>query len=72
MQPAKALSCKSREILTARLRADLRVYAEAVTALEQGVKKDFGRAIQKAEHARLAFKAAREALNKHVSSHGCI
>lgn len=36
-----------------RLRADLRVYAEAVTALEQSVKKDFESAIQKAEHARV-------------------
>jgi hypothetical protein len=71
MPPARSLSCKSREMLRARLRADLKVYAEAVDALEQAAGKSFERAVKAAEHARLAFNEARSRLNAHTSSHGC-
>lgn len=71
MQAAKAPSCKDREMLKDRLRADMKVYADAVGTLERSVGKSFEKAHQKAEHARLAFQAAREKLQKHMASHGC-
>jgi len=72
MQPAKAPSCKDRQILRARLRADLRVYVDAVTWLDQSAGKDFEKAFKHAEKARRAFLAAREKVNQHISSHGCV
>jgi hypothetical protein len=69
MQPAKP--CKNNEILKARLRADLKVYADAVATLESNVGKQFEKIHQKAEHAKLAYKAARERLHEHLASHGC-
>ena len=71
MQPAKAPSCKSREILKARLRADLKVYRDAVVALQESSGPDFREAHHKAEHSRLAYEAARDKFNAHVTSHGC-
>ena len=58
-------------MLKARLRADLKVYADAMIALDQSVGKDFEKAQQKAEHARLAFQAAQDKLAEHIASHGC-
>ena len=64
--------CKTRSILTNRLRADLKVYADAIRALPQSVgKDDFEKAHQRAERARRAYEMAREKLNRHVESHGC-
>jgi hypothetical protein len=71
MQPAKAPSCVNREILKARLRADLKVYADAVAVLEGNVGRGFENAHKKAEHARLAYQAARQKLKEHTASHGC-
>ena len=70
MQPAEA-SCKARAILQSRLRADLKVYADAIRALQQSLGKDFEKAHQRAERARRAYEAAREKLNQHVATHGC-
>ena len=72
MHPAKANVCKSRDMLKARLRADLRVYRDAVVALQESTGPDFREAHHKAEHARLAYEAARDRFNAHVASHGCI
>ncbi len=71
MQAAKASSCVNHEILKARLRADLRVYADAVAELEGNVGRGFEKAHKKAEHARLAYQAARQKLKDHIESHDC-
>jgi len=71
MQSAKARACVNHEILKARLRADLKVYADAVAELEGNVGKGFEKAHKKAEHSRLAYQAAREKLKEHSDSHGC-
>jgi hypothetical protein len=72
MQPGKAPSCTDRQILRARLRADLRVYVDAVAWLDQATGKDFEKAFKHAEEARRAFLAAREKVNRHITSHGCL
>jgi hypothetical protein len=73
VQPAQATACKSREILKDRLRADLRVYKDAVERLDAAVfeKSDraFDGAVKNAETAQRAFRLARESYNKHVASH---
>ncbi len=52
------------------MRADLRVYREAVDALGTPTK-DFEKAQKLAEIARTAYEAARDRFNAHVSSHKC-
>lgn len=75
MQAAKATACKSREMLKDRLRADIRVYKDAVERLDSAVfeksSQAFDRAIKRAETAQRAFRRARDTYNKHVMSHGC-
>jgi hypothetical protein len=71
MQPKEALDCKTHEMLEARLRADLRVYRDAVNALEANRGTGFQKAHKLAEIARIAYEAARETFNVHVSSHRC-
>ena len=63
--------CRDRDMLSARLRADLKVYREAVSALQSSIGKDFKQTHERAEHARLAYEAARQALLSHIESHGC-
>lgn len=62
-------------MLRDRMRADLKVYREAVTTLEaaavQSVRKDFDKAVNRAEAARRAFQRARGRLNRHAAYHGC-
>jgi hypothetical protein len=71
MLPKEALECKTHEILKARMRADLRVYKEAVDALEESAGGGFEKAHRLAEIARIAYEAARNRFNAHVSSHRC-
>jgi len=71
MQSASGPSCKTRDMLKARMRADLKVYRDSVDELEQHSGLDFMQAHQNAEHTRLAYLAAREKLNQHIASHGC-
>ena len=71
MQTAEAPSCAAREILKARLRADLKVYADAVDTLQRNIGKDFEKAHQRVERARRAYDTARDKLNRHIASHGC-
>lgn len=71
MQPKQALDCKTHEMLKARMRADLRVYKDAVEALEESTGKNFERVHKLAESARIAFEAARDRFNAHVASHKC-
>jgi hypothetical protein len=51
--------------------ADQKVYRDAVDTLVQFTGDGFLEAHRKAEHARLAYEAAREKLNEHLASHGC-
>ena len=69
--PSVEDSCKTRTILTTRLRADLKVYADAIRLLPQSIGKDFEKFHQRAERARRAYEMAREKLNRHLESHGC-
>jgi hypothetical protein len=73
MQPASAPTCKTREILKDRLRADLRVYVDAVAILEAAAVdgQDFNKAARDAATAQFAFETARDRYNQHVSSHAC-
>lgn len=71
MQPKQGLDCKTHEMLKARMRADLRVYKDAMDALEESTGKNFGRTHKLAETARIAFEAARDRFNAHVASHKC-
>ena len=71
MQPKEALDCKTHEMLKARMRADLRVYRDAVDALEANRGTGFEKAHKLAKIARIAYEAARDRFNAHVSSHRC-
>ena len=71
MQPALGLSCKAVEILRARMRADLKIYRDAVVELEQTSGPDYKKAHQRAEHARLAYEDARRKFDEHSANHGC-
>jgi hypothetical protein len=71
MLPKEALDCKTHEMLKARMRADLRVYRDAVDVLESSTSEAFERAHKLAEIARIAYEAARDRFNAHVSSHRC-
>jgi hypothetical protein len=73
--------CRDREILKSRLRADSRVYADAIKVLQyyamealaalQASRADFKKALRLAEHARLAYESSRQHLSQHVASHCC-
>jgi hypothetical protein len=71
MVPTEFPACKAREILKSRVRADLKVYAAAVSALQRSLGQDFKKASRNAERARLAFEAAGKKLADHLQSHGC-
>jgi hypothetical protein len=71
MPPAEAPSCQTRETLKARMRADLKVYKDAVVELDQSSGLDFKKARQRAEHTRLAYEAARDMLEAHIAAHAC-
>jgi hypothetical protein len=53
------------------MRADLRVYRDAVNALEESTREGFEKAHKLAETARIAYESARDRFNRHVSSHRC-
>jgi len=71
MVPTENPPCKAREILKARVRADLKVYGDAVNTLQRSMGRDFKKAHANAERARLAFETASKKLADHVASHGC-
>ena len=63
-------------MLRARLRADMRVYRDAVDAMDtaavRGVPiEEFNKIAKHAAHAMQAFTRARERLNRHISQHAC-
>jgi hypothetical protein len=57
------------------MRADLRVYRDAVNRLDVEALSlsgtGFEKAVRNAHIAQFAFEAARDRFNLHVSSHGC-
>jgi hypothetical protein len=71
MRPKEAEECKTHGMLKERMRADLRVYKNAVDSLEANTGESFEKAHKLAEIARIAFAAARNRFNAHVSSHKC-
>ena len=67
----EAPDCKTHEMLKSRMRADLRLYRDAVSVLEESSGDVFEKAHKLAEIARIAYEAARDRFNAHVSSHRC-
>jgi len=54
------------------MRADLRVYRQAVVALElEPSPEEFPVVHKNMERARLAYEAARATLEAHIAIHGC-
>jgi acetyl-CoA carboxylase carboxyltransferase component len=80
-EPGMPGRCKTREMLKARVRAELRVYGDAIAVLQkhsidalsalQDTRDSFKKAHQLAEHARLAYQVSRRKLDDHIASHGC-
>ena len=72
--------CKTREMLKARVRADLKAYGDAVAILQEhsvaalsalDEPGGFKRAQELAERARLAYHVSRQKLDDHIAAHGC-
>ncbi|MCU1338919.1 MAG: hypothetical protein JWO19_4500 [Bryobacterales bacterium] len=73
--------CKTREMLKARVRAELKVYGDAIAVLQKhsidallaldDPGDGFKRAQGLAEHARLAYEDSRQKLDAHIANHGC-
>jgi hypothetical protein len=53
------------------MRADLKVYKDAVAVLDKNFGPGFRDAYKRAETARLAYEAAVERFTEHVDDHGC-
>ncbi|MCU1337890.1 MAG: hypothetical protein JWO19_3471 [Bryobacterales bacterium] len=61
------------------MRADLKVYADAMATLERyaiaGLQRDtgtqFAKAQKRVDESRRAYEVARDTLDGHISSHGC-
>jgi hypothetical protein len=66
----RAASCRECEVLKGRYRADLRVYIDATTRLEQCSPEDFKRTYDDAERARSSWERSRQAMNAHAAEHG--
>jgi len=58
-------------MLKARMRADLRVYRDAIETLHDSTGGGFEKAHHLAEVARIAYEAARDRFNAHVALHKC-
>jgi len=58
-------------MLQRRVRADLKVYSDAVNSLERSVGLHFKSSQKIAERARLAFESASQELADHIASHKC-
>jgi len=79
--PISSARCKTREILKARVSAELRVYADAIAVLQeqaiaalsalQDTAGCFKKAHDLADRAKLAYQVSRQLLDKHVADHGC-
>lgn len=58
-------------MLKLRMRADLRLYRDALEVMEGNTGEGFEKAHKLAEIARIAYGAARDGFNAHVASHRC-
>ena len=73
--------CKTGAMLKARVRAELKVYGDAIAVLQKhsidalsaldDPRGDFKKAHKLAEHAKLAYIVSRQKLNDHIAAHGC-
>jgi hypothetical protein len=61
--------CPERETLRIRLKADIRVYMDAIIALEMDHLSDLAQ--KRLDRAHKAYQAARDRFNGHVATHGC-
>jgi hypothetical protein len=69
--PEQTGSCLVRDALRAQVRAELRVYLDRITDLQQNIGKTFKAAHLEVDHARKAYQTAREKLNEHTATHRC-
>ena len=80
-EPEVSARCRTRDMLKTRVRAELKVYGDAIAVLQthsiaalsalEGMRDSFKRAHELAEHARLAYHVSRQKLEDHIDSHGC-
>ena len=72
--------CKTGLMLKARVRADLKVYGDAIAVLQKYSiaalsalegPGSFKKGQELAERARLAYQVSRQRLNDHIAAHGC-
>lgn len=72
--------CKTTAMLKARVRADLKTYADAIAELQKhstaalsalDEQSDFRRARQIAERTKVAYEVSRNKLDDHIAAHGC-
>jgi hypothetical protein len=76
---AKPQFCRDRAILKNRLRADLKVYVDAmatlltndIPAIWRSAGRGFEKACRNVEHAELSYRFARRNLDEHIVTHGC-
>jgi hypothetical protein len=77
---AEGEECKTRDILKARTRAELKVYGDAIAVLQKQAiaglsalddPAGFRKAQELAERAKLAYEVSRQKLDDHIASHGC-
>ena len=61
--------CPERETLRIRLKADIRVYRDAIIALEMDHLSDLAQ--ERLDRAHKAYQASRDRFNSHRSTHGC-
>lgn len=81
LQLSTSARCKTRKMLKARVRAELKVYGDAIAILQKHAisalsavdnpSDGFKKAQELAEHARLAYQNSRQTLDDHIASHGC-
>jgi len=80
-EPAMSQRCKTREMLKARVRADLKTYGDAIAILQKhsiaalsaldDPSQGFRKAQELAERTRLAYHVSRQKLEDHIAAHGC-
>ena len=61
--------CPERETLRIRLKADIRVYMDAIVALEMDHLSDLSQ--ERLERAHKAYESARDRFKGHISVHRC-
>ena len=66
------LECSLRKSLRSQYMEDLRLYTEAIDALQDAVETDqFIQATELVDRTKKAFEFSRDALQAHCAEHGC-